>query len=224
MAARKEPPVTGEFYHVFNRGVASQPTFLDSREYQRMLGIIPFYQLSKLPFKYSRFLTLPTEEKVLFWQHYNKTKSFLVEIISLSLMPNHFHFLLKQIKDRGIQQFIGNVVNSYTKYFNTKRERAGPLFQGRFKATRVETNEQLLHLSRYIHLQPYTAYIVKTHEELERYPYSSFPEYLRRIEKGICAKEPILENFKTIENYKQFVFDNADYQRKLEEIKHLLFE
>lgn len=224
MPFRKIPLVTDEFYHIFNRGVASQPTFLNKRDYQRMMELIPFYQNDNLPFRYSKFLMLNLKERMLAWEKIIKAEDFLVEIVAYCLMPNHFHFLLKQTKENGIRQFIGNIVNSYTKYFNTKKERTGPLFQGRFKAVRVETDNQLLHLSRYIHLQPFTSHLVKSLEELIEYPYSSFPEYLGKPGKGVCVKEEVLAHFKSRESYKQFVFDNADYQRKIERIKHLLFE
>ena len=224
MPPRKTLLVTDEFYHIFNRGVASQPTFLSKRDYQRMMEIIPFYRNDSLPFKYSKFLSLPIRERAIVWEKIVKRRDSLVEIIAYCLMPNHFHFLLKQTKENGIRRFIGNVVNSYTKYFNTKRGRTGPLFQGRFKAVRIETDNQLLHLSRYIHLQPFTSYLVKSLEELIEYPYSSFPEYLGKVKEGVCVKEEILAHFKSKKGYKQFVFDNADYQRKLERIKHLLLE
>jgi len=224
MPFRKIPLVTDEFYHIFNRGIASQPTFLNKRDYQRMMETIPFYKNDNLPFKYSKLLMLPVRERAVVWEKIIRAKDSLVEIIAYSLMPNHFHFLLKQTKENGIRRFIGNIVNSYTKYFNTKRERTGPLFQGRFKAIRIETDNQLLHLSRYIHLQPFTSYLVKSLEELMEYPYSSFPEYLQKVREGVCTKEEILTHFKTKGKYKTFVFDNADYQRKLERIKHLLLE
>lgn len=224
MPYRKIPLVNGEFYHILNRGIASQPVFLNHRDYQRIMNSVLFYQNANLPLKYSRFLSLPLKERESLWKRITTVKDFLVEIIAFSFMPNHFHFLLRQTKENGIREFIGNLINSYTKYFNIKRKREGPLFQGRFKAIRLETEEQLWHLSRYIHLQPYTSFIVKTLPELNVFPYSSFPEYLEETREEICSKEIILNSFKTSEKYKQFVFDNADYQRKLEKIKHLLLE
>ena len=136
-------------------------------------------------------------------------------------MPNHFHLIIKQVVENGISKFIGNVTNSYTRYFNTKNERVGPLFQGKFKAKRIETEEQFFHLSRYVHLNPYSSYVVKTLEDLENYPFSSLPEYLGKVQTNFCTKEVILENFKNKTEYKRFLFDQVDYQKKLEEIKHL---
>lgn len=139
-------------------------------------------------------------------------------------MPNHFHFLLKQVEEEGTSKFMSNFTNSYTRYFNVKNKRNGPLFQGKFKAIRIETDEQLLHLSRYIHLNPYSSYVVKTLKDLEKYPSSSFPEYLGKSQTSLCSKEIILGQFKNLNLYKKFVFDQADYQRRLEKIKHLILE
>lgn len=147
----------------------------------------------------------------------------LIDILTFCLMPNHFHFLLRQIVNDGTSKFLSNLQNSYTRYFNTKHQRTGPLFLDQFKAVRIETDEQFLHVSRYIHLNPYTSYVVKDFEGLKRYPWSSFPEYFEE-RAGICEKETILGFFKNSRAYERFVFDQADYQRKLHTIQHLLLE
>jgi len=189
-----------------------------------MLGVVAFYQNADSPLRYSKFLLLSKKERGIVWTKIKKAENFLVEIVAYCLMPNHFHLLLKQLKNDGIKQFISNITNSYTKYFNTKRKRSGPIFQGRFKAVRIETGEQLLHVSRYIHLNPYSSYLIRQINELLNYPYSSLPEYLQKGGEKICNQDFILNNFKTKKDYKRFVFNNADYQRKLQDIKHLLLE
>ena len=151
-------------------------------------------------------------------------RKFLVEIIALCLMPNHFHLLLRQRTNEGISKFTSNFTNSYTRYFNIKNERTGPLFQGKFKAVRIETDEQLWHVSRYIHLNPYASHVIKTLKDLEDYPYSSFPEYIGKSKTEFYDKEIILNQFKDKKSYKKFVLDQADYQRKLEVIRRLLLE
>ena len=123
-------------------------------------------------------------------------KNFLAEIVAYCFMPNHFHFLLKQKANDGISKFIANFTNSYGRYFNSKNKRNGPLFQNRFRATRIETEQQLLHVSRYIHLNPYSAYLVKNLKELEVYPYSSLPEYIGKTDSEFCYKENVLHYFK----------------------------
>lgn len=139
-------------------------------------------------------------------------------------MPNHFHLLLKQKVDNGISKFVANFSNSYTRYLNTKTRRIGPIFQGKFQAIRIETEEHLQHVCRYIHLNPYTSYLVKDLNDLENYPYSSFPEYLGKTKKDFCQKEDILYHFKSPKKYREFVFNQADYQRSSNRIKHLSLE
>lgn len=224
MPGREIPLITNQVYHVVNRGIASQPVFFDKRDYQRILEASFYYQNQNPPLSYSHFLRLPTQRRTEVLTELNAQGKFLVEIIALSLLPNHFHFLLKQLRDEGISFFMSNLTNSYTRYSNTKNERVGPLFQGKFKAVMIETDEQLLHVSRYIHLNPHTAYVVKTLKELETYPYSSFPEYLGHSKTNFFQKEIVLGQFKDIVSYKNFLFDQADYQRRLSQIKHLILE
>lgn len=222
MPGRKYPLVTGQTYHVFNRGISKQPTFTSKREYERALKTVLLYQYYSPPVKLSKFLTMKTNDQNNILNNLRKNK--LVEIHTYTLMPNHFHFLLTQTQDNGIAKFMGNFQNSYTKYFNTKNNRDGSLFLDQFKAKRIEDDNLLIHIHRYIHLNPYTSYIVKSLEELINYPWSSFKYYLDEKYNEICTKKLILSFFKSKESYKQFVTDHADYQRKLDRIKHLTFE
>ena len=212
-----------EIYHVFNRGVEKRPTFTDKRELKRAIQTINYYRYANLPFKLSKFLSLPESEKMKLLQNIETVYAKLVEIICYCLMPNHFHLLLKQKQDNGVSKFIANFTNSYTKYFNSKHERIGPLFQGIFGAVHIESDEQLLHVSRYIYLNPISSFLIKP-EDLENYPWSSYPEYLDITSEHITAKEIILDFFPLKEKYKQFVLDQADYAQKLEQIKHLTLE
>lgn len=224
MPGRTVPLITDQIYHVLNRGVASQPMFLTQWDYSRAIEIIFYYQNQNLPLRYSFFRRLPVKQRTEILDQLKKRADFLVEIIAYCLMPNHFHLVLKQIKDGGISTFMSNLSNSYTRYFNTKNKRIGPLLQGKFKAVRVETDEQLFHLSRYIHLNPYSSYVIKSLRKLESYPYSSLSEYLGLTKSKNCHKEIVLDNFKDPTSYKKFVFDQADYQRMLQEIKQLTLE
>lgn len=136
-------------------------------------------------------------------------------------MPNHFHLLLKQTENGGITEFLSKISNSYTKYFNNKNHRVGPLLQSEFKAVLIETDEQLLHLSRYIHLNPVVSYLVK---DLSLYPWSSYKEFINYSSNGFCKKEEVLNFFKSPLKYKQFVLDHSNYAQQLEKIKHQLIE
>lgn len=144
----------------------------------------------------------------------------IVAFNAYCLMPNHFHFLLKQERDGGISEFISKLINSYTKYFNTKYKRVGPLLQGQFKAVHIDSDEQLLHVNRYIHLNPSVAYLVKM---LRDYRWSSYPEYLAKG-LGICEKDNILNQFIGNKSYENFVLDQEDYGRTLSSIQHKLID
>lgn len=224
MPGREVPLVAGQIYHALNRGISGQPTFMGTRELQRAIEVMRYYQNKEPILRYSRFIILSRDRRDEILNYQAKQKQFLVEIICFCLMPNHFHFLLKQVEENGISKFLSNFTNSYTRYFNVKNERKGPLFQGKFKAIRVEGEEQLLHLSRYIHLNPYSSYVVKSIEDLEMYSYSSLPEYLKRGQANFCSSEVIFSQFRYPKLYRQFVFDQADYQRRLEEMKHLTLD
>lgn len=224
MPGRNITLATDEIYHVFNRGVASQPIFQTQGDYQRAFESFVYYQNRVPPVKYSLFITQPEDYRLETLAKLNKKQEFYVEIICYCFMPNHFHFMLKQKSKNGISKFISNFINSYTRYFNTKNERNGHLFQGKFKAVHVVTDEQLLHLSRYVHLNPFTSFVVNEICDLAKYQYSSLPEYLNTVKTSYFNKEVILDNFKNIKDYKLFVFNQADYQRELTTLKHLIIE
>lgn len=221
MAGRKVVFADGEYYHIFNRGIARQPVLLNKRDYQRFILTLNYYRFKNPRLRLSRFLQLPEEEKQkLFGEFISGEK--IVEIICFALMPNHFHLLLKQLDEKGISAYLNKLTNSYTRYFNVKRKRVGDLFQGVFKAVHIEDDEQLLHLSRYIHLNPLVSYIVEESKFLN-YEWSSFPDYIRGVSELVDLKI-IMGFFRTAETYKKFVLDHADYAKRLEEMKHLTLE
>ncbi|MEK7517025.1 MAG: transposase [Patescibacteria group bacterium] len=202
-----------EFYHVYNRGVEKRITFTNKRDYNRFIETIDYYRMKDPPVRFSfknRPILVPK----------TPTSSPLAEIICFCLMPNHFHILLKQIDDNGISIFMSKLSNSYTKYFNTKYKRVGPLFQGSFRAVRIEDDEQLLHVSRYIHLNPLIDYLTR---DLRTYAYSSYPEFLG-LREGFCRKEVILDNFNSFSDYEQFVLDQEDYGRTIKNMERALLE
>ncbi len=222
MPIRKTILATDEVYHVFNRGINRQPTFTTKQEYKRALLTMQFYRVAKPPTKLSRFLRLEKEEQAKILKYLDEEEK-QVEIICFCLMPNHFHFLLKQKKENGISKFMGNFQNSYTRYYNTKHEADGSIFLTQFKAVRIVTDEQLMHVSRYIHLNPHTGYVVKSIEELNNYPWSSYKNYITN-NNSFIESDLVMGLFKNREDYKQFVHDQADYQRELKRIEHLMME
>jgi len=224
MPLRKTPIVTGQTYHVFNRGVNKQPIFFTPRNYERAIDSIKYYLTYKPPLSYSRYLKLPEEIRKEINNRIIKLEKG-VQIISYSFMPNHFHFLLKQLLDDGITQFIRNLEISYTKYINKRHNRTGQLLQGPFKAIIIEDDDQLMHVCRYIHLNPYTSFIINNLDELKSYNWSSLKEYLSIANEDFCTKDIILSTFKNNKDkYWEFIVNQADYQRKLDKIKHLILE
>ncbi len=213
MPYRTTPLVNDQIYHVFNRGVAKMPIFTTKRDYNRFLETIYYYQFQGPKPQFSqlnRFKDFKFEQ--------NKK---IVELFCYCLMPNHYHFLLRQLQENGISEFVNKISNSYTKYFNTRHTRVGHLLQGQFKAVRIENEEQLMHTSRYIHLNPISSYIVK---DLKEYLWSSYPLYLGFERNRICNCELILSIFKTKEKYERFVLDQVEYAQSLERIKHLVID
>lgn len=188
------------------------PIFHNTVDYRRFIKTMLYYRIEGPKPRFSLFS--PSSNLL------NASKK-IVDIICYCLMPNHFHFLLKQIRDEGITEFISKLSNSYTKYFNIKNKRIGPLFQGEFKATHIETDEQLIHLSRYIHLNPLVGYITK---DIEDYHFSSYNEYIGLNNNKFCLKGIILGEFRSTLDYKQFVLDQGNYGKQLEKIKHQLLE
>lgn len=150
-----------------------------------------------------------------------KTEESLVTVMAYCLMPNHFHLILRQEKDEGISTYIRRATNSFSHFYNTKYRNKGPLFLGNFRAIRVENDEQLAHLSRYIHLNPVTGYLV---EQPEDYVFSSYGYYLGLGKSKSIDPAFILSLFPSKEKYKQFVLSRRDYQRKLAVIKSLVLE
>lgn len=215
---RRNSLVIGEVYHVFNKSIAGFRIFNNDSEFARMTKTICYYQRERPYIKFSKFVN-STKAKEGFLPVSDEEK--LVEIIAYCIMPSHIHLLLKQLKDNGITAFMSNILNSYTRYFNIKHNRKGPLWEGRFKNVLVKTDEQLLHLTRYIHLNPVTAYLVNTPD---KWIASSYKEYLLEVKDNsrICKYEDLLE----IEpkSYKKFVLDLVSYQRELAKIKKLLLE
>lgn len=212
MPYRTVPLVTDYFYHVFNRGVEKRDIFLNKWDYSRFFKTLTYYQFSEAKPRFSRFnpefYTIPDNAKK------------LIDIISYCLMPNHFHLLVKQIEDNGVSKYVGQVSNSYTKYFNAKNERVGPLFQGNFKAVLIENDEQFLHVSRYIHLNPYVAGLAKT---IEDYEHSSLGDYLGLEDRQFVKKDYIFDLMKK-DDYKTFIWDQKDYALQLEKIKHSIVQ
>ncbi len=221
MPFRKVSLVDGYIYHIFSRSIEKFIVFHSNEDYQRMLKAIAFYSLDKPPCKLSVFLEWGSKDDIISKAVNRKNLPKLVRIISYCLMPTHIHLVLQQLMDGGISKFMNMILKSYTKYFNVKYKRKGPLWEGRFKSVLVNTDEQLLHLTRYIHLNPVSTYLV---DSAEKWKYSSYNEYIGNVsgENKICDFEDYIHL--SPQQYKEFVEERVEYQRELEKIKHLILE
>ncbi len=191
-------------YHVYNRGVEKRIIFLNRNDYERFLDTITYYTYSPA-ISYSQFLDLSSQIKESYLDSIHKKKR--VQVLCYTLMPNHFHLLLKQEIKGGISRFLADISNSYTKYFNLKRSRVGSLLQGTFKATVIENGESFLQVSRYIHLNPYTSSRVNWRRKLETYPYSSYRNWAKGFSDSLVDVSAI----------KQFIdYDKSDYAQFVE--------
>ncbi len=222
MASRKTILATDQIYHIYNRGVEKRPIFLNKRDYNRFIQIVNYYRFANCPVKFSKFKAMSRDSKSDLLSTLESQADKLVEILVFCLMPNHIHFLCKQLKDNGISKFMNKLSSGYSHYFNILNQRVGSLFQGNFKAVIIETDEQLVHTSRYIHLNPVSSYLIEF-ESLESYDYSSYPEYTGH-KTGFCNTEQILSYFKNVQDYEDFIGNQVDYARELENIKHLLLD
>lgn len=196
--------------------------FRSARDHQRFLRTVEYYRCDKPPLRFSHFDRLPVKQKQPIWEAMGERQKG-VDILCYCLMPNHFHLLLRQRITTGIRVFLGNVCNSYAKYFNTKYHRNGTLFESVFQARAVESDEELVHVSRYIHLNPVIASLT-TINDVGTFPWSSMSFYLGGGNESFVETETVLSAFASAAGYVQYVKDQADYAKRLAKIRHLLIE
>lgn len=188
-----------------------------------MLELLGYYRFANPPLRYSHFKDRTDEDKKeVLKSLYSHER--LVSLFAFCLMPNHFHLLIKQRAENGISNFLRLVQNSYVKYLNTKSNRSGTLFQSGFKAVRIETEEQLIHVARYIHLNPLTSYVLRDFQQLNDYLWTSFMDYVSSYARPLVTTKPIKSLFSTNKEFVNFHLNQVEYQRTLERIKHLVLE
>ena len=208
-----------EYYHILNRGNNKQPIFADDNDRFRLLFSILYFQSPKIGFsEISSTVKLFKRKFVLETYLERIVKTRAVELIAFTLMPNHFHLLLHQRAEGGISKYMQRIQNSYTKYFNTRHQRTGHLFQGAYKAIRIESNEQLLYLSAYIHRNPRE--IGGWTNQEHKYPWSSYKDYLGDNRwKKLLNPSIVLDQYKSAEQYRQAVKSSGAKEDLNQEIK-----
>jgi len=176
-------------YHVYNRSVEKREIFVDDQDRFRFIhDLFEFNdEAPAVNFYYKRPLIQSYEAKPRKIEQ--QKRKLLVEILAFVVMPNHFHLLLRQIKENGISNFMHKLGTGYTMYFNQKYERAGSLFQGTYKAVLVNQEAHFIHLPYYIHFNPLDLKFpewrdreIKNYKQamkfLENYRWSSFLDYI----------------------------------------------
>lgn len=191
--------VPESYYHIYNRGVEKRDIFLDRQDFNVFLSYLKIYLEPKdeihlrnvLASEESSYSDKSKALKLL------NLKNFYQDIYlhCFALLPNHFHLLLWQKSENCIDRFMNALGVRYSVYFNHKYHRVGPLFQGVYKAVLVTREEQLTHLSRYIHLNPFLWLNLPPNIRQEIHLPSSLPEYLGERKTGWINTEQILRLF-----------------------------
>lgn len=205
--------INGGYYHIYNRGVEKRKIFMDEQDYSVCLSYLKTYLMPKDMSKLQTIIANPEID----WGQKDRALKLLrmnnfyqkLSLGAFCLMPNHFHFLVKQTDENIIDQFMNSLFTRYSMYFNKKYKRVGKLFQGVYKAVLVKTDEQLIYLSRYIHRNPVS---ILQGIALQKYPYSSYGVYLKLFNNDWVDPEMVLSVFSTskFNSYKLFI-DNESY-------------
>jgi REP element-mobilizing transposase RayT len=198
-----------EFYHVYNRGVEKRIIYQDLQDYKRFLELL-----------YVANTSGPTDLRQIRSKHDNvydwERDEPLVAIGAYCLMPNHFHILLTPLQEAGVSIFMNKVCTSYSMYFNKKYQRSGTLFEGKFKAKHVATDEYLKYLFSYIHLNPVKLIqsdwkeqgitdSAKAYAYASAFKHSSLLDYLQppRIESALLKKDSFPDYFPSAAKQKE---------------------
>lgn len=191
--------VSDGYYHVYARGISRSNIFIDDTDkdyflflFSRMLSIKPVVSRTGYPYPHNRGR---------------------VELLSYCLMDNHFHLLFYQHEKGVLSEFMRSLIVSYTAYFNRKYVKSGPLFESRYKASLVNKDSYLAHISRYIHLNP---------RSWKRYKYSSFWDIRKGTEPEWLQSSKVIELFAGRKDYIDFVADYEENKKMLAEIKYEL--
>ncbi len=208
-------------YHIFNKTTDRSKVFFDDALCYLFLDVLKYYRSTKSNLRYSNYKNLTQEIKEFYDKQLQIEKYFHVNLFCFSLMPAHYHLLLQQKRNDGVSHYISQIINSFTHYYNIKFSRLGSLFLSPFRAVEVRTQEQFIHVSRYIHLNHYSSGIITDTNELYVNPFSSFPRYMNSNKDDLIEKNYLLKMFNNNpKRYKEFVLNNAEYQKSLERLKY----
>ncbi len=199
----------GGYYHVYNRGVDKRKIFLDVRDIKRFFqSMKEFNTIDPIG---SIYVNSFRKQKIT-----GAKKDNLINFICYCLNQNHFHFILQQVNDKGIERFMHKLGSGYSTYFNKKYKRSGVLFQGAYKAKHIDSDAYLLHASAYVNLN----HRIKGKQNL--LSQSSWDEYVMANQGNFCNKDVILNQFSSISRYREFA-ENAlqDIRKRKELVREL---
>ncbi|MFA5997699.1 MAG: transposase [Candidatus Paceibacterota bacterium] len=202
MALRKTAFVEGEYYHIYNRGVDKRNIFSDEFDVQRFFqSMEEFNVVEPIGSIFENSFIKDVEDSQL---GSSTPKLRLVNFIAYCLNQNHYHFILEQVSDKGTEKFMHRLGTGYTNYFNKNNKRSGSLFQGRFKAVHIDSNEQLLHVSAYVNLNDKVHQLGSSTPKLMK-SRSSWGEYIGVGQaSNFCEKDIILDQFRSSKEYQKF--------------------
>lgn len=203
---RKTKFAPGEYFHIYNRGNSKQNIFLAERDFARFLFLILYFQseqsFNNISYHITHFIKHRVFNKIKEMDKFTKDRK--VNLIGFTLMLNHFHLIVEEIKDGGISDYMQRIQNAYTKYFNAKYRKSGHLFQGPFKAVHIDDNRQLLHLSAYVHRNIRELKHWKNREHC--YEWSSYQDYIVRSRWGqLLIPDIISGQFGSGNKYQDFI-------------------
>lgn len=220
MPSREDIFQNGDYYHIFDKTIDGKKIFSSPKIAYEFIRTFLYYRSSKVSLRFSRFKEISSTERLEQEKRLSFKKYFKVGIVAYCLMPNHYHFLLKQYQKNGIVTFMANILNSITRYTNLLTARKGPIFLTQFKSKKIYTIEQLAYVVRYIHTNPFAGSIVKNIEDTYKYPYSSIRSYINHNNSQI-ETESVLSYFNyDLVRFRHFIENNADDQKKYEYLKY----
>ncbi|MBU1085124.1 MAG: transposase [Candidatus Beckwithbacteria bacterium] len=205
------------FYHIYNRGFNQQTIFKNQQDYGVFLNYLKTALLPPIEETQARTVQVNNQP---YQTSKPETKNFskTIELHTYCLMPNHYHFLIKQIPDQNIDQFMKSLSIRYTMYFNKNHRRSGSLFESRYKAILITDPEQILYTSKYIHLNPLPKRKIPTNlsSYLASQP-SSYSDYLKLTNTAWLHTKEILKMFKNAPSTK--FYNRSKYQDFIENLK-----
>jgi len=222
--ATREPCVTGEWYHCYNRGVDKRKVFGQHRDYERFMSLLYLSNGTKTETISERFKI--DLQSILADKSVDRGEQ-LVEIGVFALMPTHVHILLRQREDNGIARFMQKLFTGYTMYFNSRNERTGSLFSGTYKAKHIGDDRYLKQVVPYILLNPADLFApewkrgkcdVRTlRREILAYPYVSVREFFSdsNKEQGRITSASIREYYDTLPSFGAMFEDARAYYADL---------